>query len=560
MGWLNSMALRSKLLLLSGVLLLGLIVVGVIGVSGVMSWAADVAEIGVKRFAMTNTISTLDYERRNLAAQTYSVYQYENYEPDQANEVLTKLLAERKESYGYIDRDWANLTKYYEQGFFTAPESLQILKELPAVYKQWRDLYVAIDSVIEAVIKNSDPDKQPALFEAYKKNVVAAAAVSADIQVKIEQIRDLNSIAVDSVVKNALAASSQQERLIIGLLAAVLVISIVLMILIIRSITKSISEGVLTISDANAQVLSASNQIASSAISLAEGASTQASSVEEVSATVEQSTAVNTQNSENAHEASILAQGANEAAGKGNEKVKRLMVSMVEITDASEQIAKIIKAIDEIAFQTNLLALNAAVEAARAGEHGLGFAVVADEVKNLAGRSANAAKETSGIIEKAIGKIKEGNQIAKETNEAFAEILDKAKKTSDLIGEIASSVKEQADGMNQIATAMGQIDSITQQNAATSEQAAAASEQMSAQANSMMDSVAELGRIVGLTIDVTKAAEAAPAPAQKARQATPQVKRPAPAKALLQRPTVPQRPKKREEEIFPLEASDMKEF
>ncbi|GHS89106.1 hypothetical protein FACS189487_08710 [Campylobacterota bacterium] len=268
-----------------------------------------------------------------------------------------------------------------------------------------------------------------------------------------------------------------------------------------KSLTKRIGKGVLELSHANKELHAACEQIAASSISLAEGASTQASSVEQVSATIEESTAVNTQNSENAREASVLAQGANDAASKGNEKIKRLMTSMVEITDASEQIAKIIKAIDEIAFQTNLLALNAAVEAARAGEQGLGFAVVADEVKSLAGRSANAAKETSGIIEKAIAKIKEGNQVAKDTNESFAEILDKSKKTSDLIGEIAASVKEQAEGMNQIATAMGQIDSITQQNAATSEEAAAASEQMSAQANAMMESTAELGKIVGLTID-----------------------------------------------------------
>ncbi|MGE4294631.1 MAG: methyl-accepting chemotaxis protein [Campylobacterales bacterium] len=266
-------------------------------------------------------------------------------------------------------------------------------------------------------------------------------------------------------------------------------------------LSKPIIASVEAISEANAQVLTASDQIAQSATALAEGASTQASSVEEVSATVEESTAVNNQNAENAREANILANQANDAAKDGDMKVKNLMTSMTEITEASEQIAKIIKTIDEIAFQTNLLALNAAVEAARAGEHGLGFAVVADEVKNLAGRSANAAKETAGIIEKAITKIKEGNQIARETNEAFAEILDKAKKTSDLIGEIAASVREQAEGMNQIATAMGQIDQITQQNAATSEEAAAASEEMNAQANAMMSSVAEVARIVGIHIE-----------------------------------------------------------
>lgn len=264
-----------------------------------------------------------------------------------------------------------------------------------------------------------------------------------------------------------------------------------------NSIATPIISSVRTIAEANNQVVAASDQIAASSQSLAEGASEQASSVEEVSATVEESTATNNQNAENGREADNLARAAHESAKTGNHKVQELMTAMEKITDSSQRIAKIIKTIDEIAFQTNLLALNAAVEAARAGEHGLGFAVVADEVKNLAQRSADAAKETAGIIEEAIEEIKNGNQIAKATNESFAEILDKAKKTSDLIGEISASIKEQADGMNQIATAMGQIDQVTQQNAANSEEAAAAAEQLNAQALAMMESVHDIGRIVG---------------------------------------------------------------
>jgi methyl-accepting chemotaxis protein len=299
---------------------------------------------------------------------------------------------------------------------------------------------------------------------------------------------------IDTAHQTATAA----EMVILITLIAVVLLSVVLATLIIRSVNRSITEGVSAIADANHQVLSASDQIATSATSLAEGASTQASSVEEVSATIEESTATNNQNAENAREANVLSSEANQAAQEGDTRVKALMQSMDEITDASQQIAKIIKTIDEIAFQTNLLALNAAVEAARAGEHGLGFAVVADEVKNLAGRSAQAAKETAGIIETAIEKIKEGSHIAAQTNESFGRILEKAKKTSDLIGEIAASVKEQAEGMNQIAESMGQIDQITQQNAATSEEAAAASEQMNAQASAMMESVAGVAKIVGI--------------------------------------------------------------
>ncbi len=298
--------------------------------------------------------------------------------------------------------------------------------------------------------------------------------------------------------------SSASSIMITGLIIA-LILGVIIAILIIRSITKPIIIAVQTISDGNSQVVSASNEISSSSIALAEGATQQASAVEEVSATVEESTAINNQNAENSREANTLATTANESASLGNEKIKDLMTSMEGISTSSEQIAKIIKTIDEIAFQTNLLALNAAVEAARAGEHGLGFAVVAEEVKNLAQRSANAAKETADIIEESIEQIKNGNTIAQETNEAFEDIVDKVQKTSNIIGEISTSVNEQAEGMNQVASAMGQIDEITQQNAASSEEAAAAAEELNAQALSMLDSVAEIAKMVGIDVNTQSA-------------------------------------------------------
>lgn len=346
--------------------------------------------------------------------------------------------------------------------------------------------------------------------------------------------------------------------MVIGLVIALL-LSALTALYIIRSIVKIVTEAVKSLSEGTTQVVSASEQISSASVSLAEGASSQASSVEEVSATIEQATASNNQNADNSREANILAQHSNDAAKVGNQRVGDLMVAMQEITASSQKISRIIKTIDEIAFQTNLLALNAAVEAARAGEHGLGFAVVAEEVKNLAERSAGAAKEITGIIEASIDQVKAGTEVANKTKESFTEILNGIKKTSDLIGEIAISAKEQAEGMNQIAIAMGSVDQITQQNASASEETAAAAEELNAQALSMLDNVSELALLAGFDMG-------------KENRATKSIKRistPSLPPKRLSVSTSSKKPmnkpsstasRRNNEDVFPLEESDLKEF
>lgn len=233
------------------------------------------------------------------------------------------------------------------------------------------------------------------------------------------------------------------------------------------------------------QIASGSRQISDTSQTLSQGATEQASSLEEIAASLNQSSSQTSSNAENASIANQLTTSAMDAAQRGNQHMQQMVSAMVDINSSGEQISKIIKTIDEIAFQTNLLALNAAVEAARAGQHGKGFAVVAEEVRNLAARSAKAAQETAELIEGTVEKTNNGNQIASDTSMALEQMVKEITSVSDIVNEIAVASKEQAQGIAQINTGVGQIDSVTQQNTASAEQSAAAAEQLSSQAEQL---------------------------------------------------------------------------
>ena len=218
-------------------------------------------------------------------------------------------------------------------------------------------------------------------------------------------------------------------------------------------------------------------------MALSQGATEQASSIEELTASIEQVSTQTKINAENASKANGMAEQAKNYAVTGNEQMKEMLKAMDEINESSNNINKIIKVIDDIAFQTNILALNAAVEAARAGQYGKGFAVVAEEVRTLAGRSANAAKETTALIEDSIKKSEEGTRIARETAEALEKIVDSVESVSKLVSDINNASNEQAVAISQINQGVMQVSQVVQENSATSEESAAASEELSGQAD-----------------------------------------------------------------------------
>ena len=295
-------------------------------------------------------------------------------------------------------------------------------------------------------------------------------------------------------------ASSSATTLMIGLAAGSMLLGVILAWVITGAITKpfkSIFKGLKTFSKTElaetsstfnriidgmtegvTQVNDAAGQVSTASQQLAEGASEQASSLEETSSALEQMAAMTRTNAENAKQANELATQAHTAAENGD-------ATMTAISESSAQISKIIKVIEEIAFQTNLLALNAAVEAARAGEHGKGFAVVADEVRNLAQRAAQAARETTGLIEDSVTKSQEGTT-------AVQDIVTGVTKVAELLSGISQASEEQAQGVEQVNTAVSQMDKVTQQNASGAEESAAAAEELSSQAASTRALVDEL--------------------------------------------------------------------
>jgi methyl-accepting chemotaxis protein len=296
--------------------------------------------------------------------------------------------------------------------------------------------------------------------------------------------------------------------------------------------TEQLARLVGSVRQITESVSSASGEIARGNQNLSERTEQQASSLEETAASLEELTTTVRQNVDSARQATQLASAASGAAGKGGQVVGRVVETMDGITGSSKKISEITAVIDSIAFQTNLLALNAAVEAARAGEQGRGFAVVASEVRNLAQRSAAAAKEIKALIEESVQRVESGSQLVAEAGAAMREIVGAVKQVTEIIDTIATASQEQSGGIDQVNQAMSQIDSVTQQNAALVEEAAAAAASLQDQASQLTSAV------VAFKIDEARAEPAAEAAAEVSPPSARMERRPAPRRTRLAGPPV----------------------
>jgi methyl-accepting chemotaxis protein len=418
---------------------------------------------------------------------------------------------ERDRLFSHLEKNVAAIAEFtvaYEKAITSGEDrrNFEELKMLQAPYETARAHLVQLihDGKRQEAAEFSSAKLEP-VYTAYRDQILL--------------MNDWNEKASSETTARMAGNSVRVRRIVLGVTLGSLLAAAALSFVVIRGVNRALKKVADTLADASAQVSAAAGQVSASSQSLAEGSSEQAASLEETSASVEEINGMTRRNAESADAARSLASDTQHSTEEGNRQMHEMVAAMADIKLSSDNIAKIIKTIDEIAFQTNILALNAAVEAARAGEAGAGFAVVADEVRRLAQRAAAAAKETAEKIDDSIAKSSRGADLSTAVATGLQQIAEKTSKMNELVVEIATASKEQTQGLGQISTAISQMDHVTQSNAGNAEETAAAAEELNAQAATLLDNVQMLQQLVGGAVEKSASFAHASAPALRPNHA-----------------------------------------
>jgi methyl-accepting chemotaxis protein len=461
--------------------------VGFIGYHGLAGTAGDLENICQGDLKTIKSLSSIADGQSRIRLNSYLVE-----DPNLSLDARKKYTERIDAAWKSIDENWAIFTSVE-----MSPDVAAKWKEFVPLWEEWKTEQHKFHSLAQASLSESDPVALKQLFDKMHSmsegNYYKSARTSVD---KIREVIDLNDQHAQTTGAEAISDSNWSQHatiltVILGVIAA-LGFGILLSFGISRRLLKISS----TTSEGTNQIASATMQVSSAAQNVAESVSEQAAAMEETRSGLEELLGTTKQNAEKAHSATDLVRGTNELVDKAGKSAHAMDTSMKEIKAASDQTSKIVKTIDEIAFQTNLLALNAAVEAARAGEAGKGFAVVAEEVRNLAMRSAEAAKNTSTLIEDTLSRVAGGVRVVDGLKNALDEVTQSTGKVSGLIADIADSTSSQASGIDQMTVAVRQMDQSIQDNAANAEEAASAAEELAGQAESLKESMRELTAVV----------------------------------------------------------------
>jgi Methyl-accepting chemotaxis protein (MCP) signalling domain len=365
----------------------------------------------------------------------------------------------------------------------------ELFKPVPIAFK---DLKIVADEVIANMELNTQQSRQ----DAYELSSQKYRPIAAKIEQILKEMKEIRNQSTKVTVEESINSAEHSRIIVITICSISIGLLVIFGVILVYTLANTLSGISYRISASGKQVAEVSEQLSNASQTLSSGVNEAASSLEETVASLEELSSMVKQNADNAKEAGALSQSARGAAEEGEREIKELIIAMNDISHSSKKIEDIINVIDDIAFQTNLLALNAAVEAARAGEQGKGFAVVADAVRNLAQRSASAAKDITNLIKDSVSKVERGSQIGEKSGVVLKNIVTSVAKVADLNGEISIASQEQANGIAQIGQAMNQLDQATQGNAASAEEAAAASEEMSAEAHILEDEMRTLILII----------------------------------------------------------------